>query len=54
MQEIKASVWIHGHSHPPADLMIGMTRVIRKPRGYVNYEHSWEDDKNYEMGLIEV
>lgn len=54
MQEINASVWIHGHSHPPADLMIGMTRVIRKPRGYVNYEHSWEDDKKYEMGLIEV
>jgi predicted phosphodiesterase len=54
MQEINASVWIHGHSHPPADLMIGMTRVIRKPRGYVNYEHSWDDDKKYEMGLIEV
>ena len=54
MQEIKAAVWIHGHSHAPMDMMIGMTRVIRKPRGYVNYEHSMEDDKNYEMGLIEV
>ena len=54
MQEINASVWIHGHSHQPADMMIGKTRVIRKPRGYVGYEHSYAEDKNYEMGLIEV
>jgi Icc-related predicted phosphoesterase len=31
-------VWIHGHMHDPVDYMIGTTRVIANPRGYVPYE----------------
>lgn len=31
-----ANIWIHGHVHTPADYMIGPTRVLSNPRGYVN------------------
>jgi Icc-related predicted phosphoesterase len=46
--------WIHGHSHPPIDLTIGKTRLMRNPRGYVGREHSAEDDKKYSYKLIEI
>jgi len=47
-------LWIHGHSHPPIDVMIGNTRVVRNPRGYVGHEHSYEEDKKYSYQLIEL
>ena len=31
-------VWVHGHMHDPVDYMIGETRVVSNPRGYVGYE----------------
>ena len=31
-------VWCHGHMHDPSDYMIGDTRVLANPRGYVGYE----------------
>ena len=31
-------VWTHGHMHDPVDYMIGETRVVSNPRGYVGYE----------------
>jgi len=31
-------VWTHGHTHDKFDYMIGSTRVICNPRGYINYE----------------
>lgn len=31
-------VWLHGHTHVDLDYMIGPTRVICNPRGYVGYE----------------
>jgi predicted phosphodiesterase len=30
--------WCHGHMHDPSDYMIGDTRVISNPRGYIPYE----------------
>lgn len=30
-------VWIHGHSHMAMDKVIGHTRVIRNPLGYMSY-----------------
>lgn len=54
MSENRVDYWIHGHSHPPCDVMIGNTRVIRQPRGYVDHEHSWAQDKAKTYGIIEV
>jgi predicted phosphodiesterase len=31
----RATVWIHGHMHNPADYRLGGCRVIANPRGYV-------------------
>ena len=54
MNDWKVNYWIHGHSHPPLDMMVGDTRLLRKPRGYVGHEHSHEKDKNFKYGLLEV
>jgi hypothetical protein len=31
-------LWTHGHTHHNFDYMIGSTRIVCNPRGYVNYE----------------
>jgi Icc-related predicted phosphoesterase len=40
-------VWVHGHMHDPVDYMIGETRVISNPRGYL----PWEEGNGFEPGL---
>jgi Icc-related predicted phosphoesterase len=30
-------LWTHGHMHDPSDYMMGTTRVVANPRGYVGY-----------------
>jgi Icc-related predicted phosphoesterase len=30
--------WVHGHMHDPCDYMVGSTRVLCNPRGYVPWE----------------
>jgi Icc-related predicted phosphoesterase len=31
-------VWVHGHMHDPVDYMIGETRILANPRGYIPWE----------------
>jgi predicted phosphodiesterase len=31
-------LWTHGHTHEDFDYMIGSTRVVCNPRGYIHYE----------------
>jgi len=31
-------LWTHGHTHEPFDYMIGSTRIVANPRGYIGYE----------------
>jgi predicted phosphodiesterase len=38
-------LWTHGHTHHPFDYMIGETRVLCNPRGYINYEPEAADFK---------
>lgn len=33
-------LWTHGHTHHKFDYMIGSTRIVCNPRGYVGYEDS--------------
>lgn len=47
--EIK--VMIHGHIHFPQDYMIGETRVVCNPRGYVNHEVC---STNFILKVVEV
>jgi len=44
-------LWTHGHTHHPFDYMIGETRVICNPRGYINYE---PEASNFELLTVEV
>jgi Icc-related predicted phosphoesterase len=44
-------LWTHGHTHDNFDYMIGTTRIVCNPRGYINYEASAYD---FEFKLLEV
>ena len=44
-------LWTHGHTHDPYDYMIGTTRIVCNPRGYINYE---EIADTFEFKLLEV
>jgi hypothetical protein len=50
--QIKA--WTHGHTHEEFDYMIGSTRVICNPRGYVNYERGSDEEEPYLAKVFEV
>lgn len=39
-------VWVHGHMHDPVDYMIGDTRVLANPRGYI----PWEEGNGFQPG----
>jgi Icc-related predicted phosphoesterase len=38
-------LWTHGHTHEEFDYMIGTTRVVCNPRGYINYENRADEFK---------
>ena len=44
-------LWTHGHTHHKFDYMIGSTRIVCNPRGYINYEPEADD---FELQFIEV
>ena len=44
-------LWTHGHTHEDFDYMVGSTRVICNPRGYINYED--RADK-FELKTVEI
>jgi predicted phosphodiesterase len=44
-------LWTHGHTHEPFDYMIGDTRIVCNPRGYINYEGCAD---NFKLQFIEV
>lgn len=47
--QIKA--WTHGHTHDNYDYMIGSTRIICNPRGYINYQDIAD---NFKLQYFEV
>ena len=44
-------LWTHGHTHDNFDYMIGTTRIVCNPRGYIHYE---ERADNFDFQLLEV
>jgi Icc-related predicted phosphoesterase len=38
MDRPQITLWTHGHMHNPSDYMMGETRVVCNPRGYIGYE----------------
>lgn len=47
-------LWVHGHTHYPFDYMIGDTRIVCNPRGYVGYERGTQEVDPYEPLLLDV
>jgi Icc-related predicted phosphoesterase len=47
-------LWTHGHTHHNFDYVIGETRVVANPRGYVGYERGSQEEDPYYPQLIEV
>lgn len=46
--------WFHGHLHNYSDYLIGDTRVVCNPRGYVGYERGSQEKEPYYPIIIEV
>jgi hypothetical protein len=44
-------LWTHGHTHELFDYMIGETRVVCNPRGYIGHE---ELADNFKLKVVEV
>lgn len=44
-------LWTHGHTHDVFDYMIGSTRIVCNPRGYIHHE---ERADNFDFMLLEV
>lgn len=47
-------LWTHGHVHTAFDYMIGDTRVVCNPRGYVGHERDYQDIEPYFPKIVEV
>jgi Icc-related predicted phosphoesterase len=44
-------LWTHGHTHEDFDYMIGSTRVVCNPRGYIHYE---ERADRFSLKTVEI
>jgi Icc-related predicted phosphoesterase len=47
----RIKLWTHGHTHEDFDYMIGETRVVCNPRGYIGHEHRAD---NFALKYVEV
>lgn len=46
-EDFAPSVWIHGHTHDTIDTVMGSTRIICNPAGYLG---EWGNSHNYYIG----
>jgi len=44
-------LWTHGHTHEDFDYMIGSTRIVCNPRGYIGYEGRAD---NFKLKVVEI
>lgn len=51
MDHPQIKLWTHGHTHEDFDYMIGETRIVCNPRGYIRYE---ERADSFELKYVEV
>lgn len=45
------ALWTHGHTHYQFDYMIGDTRIVCNPRGYINHE---PNASNWKLQTVEI
>jgi Icc-related predicted phosphoesterase len=51
MNRPQIKLWTHGHMHNVSDYMMGDTRVVCNPRGYIKYE---QRAKDFELRYLEI
>ena len=51
MDRPNIKLWTHGHTHEEFDYMVGDTRVVCNPRGYIGYEPIAD---NWKLKVVEV
>lgn len=51
IKTLSNTTWIYGHTHDPADFMLGDTRMVCNPRGYTNESRpdNWNPNKVIEV-----
>ena len=54
MDRPQIRVWVHGHTHHLFDYVLGSTRIVANPRGYVGYERATQAEDPYYPQIIEV
>lgn len=47
-------LWTHGHTHHEFDYMIGSTRIVCNPRGYVGYERGSQEEDPFTFKTVEI
>lgn len=50
----RIKLWVHGHTHSEFDYMVGTTRVVANPRGYVGHERGSQQEDPYTYQLLEI
>jgi hypothetical protein len=51
MDHPQIKLWTHGHTHEEFDYMVGSTRIICNPRGYINYENKAD---SFKLKTVEI
>ena len=51
MDHPQIKLWTHGHTHERYDYMIGETRIVCNPRGYIGHEAIAND---FELKVVEL
>jgi Icc-related predicted phosphoesterase len=51
LERPQIKLWTHGHTHEDFDYMIGTTRVVCNPRGYIHHEPRAD---NFKLKYLEV
>lgn len=52
IEEKQPKAWLHGHSHTPAQVMIGKTRICLNPRGYPDEGPYTENDLLFSSNFV--
>jgi len=50
----RIKLWVHGHTHSEFDYMVGTTRVVANPRGYIGYERGSQESDPYYPKVIDL
>ena len=51
LEHPQIKLWTHGHTHEDFDYMLGTTRIVCNPRGYINYEGRAD---SFQLKYVEV